>query len=183
MDSIAKSEQHILLVPVGGISGMVLERVSNDLYACHAWKCSIAPGLSIPPYAYDARRQQYSSSVFLNLLHERYPPKDTVPLGVIDCDLFVPQLSFVFGEADAANGYAVISLTRLREEFYGLPPDEDLFYRRVLTEATHEIGHALRLPHCVNKTCVMYFSSTLHDTDTKGYTFCESCALAVRCRA
>jgi archaemetzincin len=94
-------------------------------------------------------------------------------LGIIDLDLYVSKLNFVFGEA--RQRVAIISLTRLRNEFYNLPKDETLFRKRVFTEAVHELGHTYGLRHCVNPNCVMFFSNTLTDTDKKGPDFCQRC--------
>ena len=46
---------------------------------------------------------------------------DARVLGVTACDLFVPVLTFVFGEAQLDGNCAVVSTARLQEEFYGLP--------------------------------------------------------------
>jgi archaemetzincin len=100
-------------------------------------------------------------------------------LGVIDLDLYVPGLNFVFGEADPGSGVCVISLTRLRQEFYGRAPDEELFLKRAVKEAVHELGHLYGLPHCTDRRCVMYFSNSLPDTDKKTRRFCERCKKAV----
>ena len=94
-------------------------------------------------------------------------------LGIIDQDLYVPKLNFVFGEA--SRRVAIISLTRLRNEFYSLPKDQTLFRKRVLTEAVHELGHTYGLEHCRNPHCVMFSSKSLIDTDLKGPDFCERC--------
>ena len=42
-------------------------------------------------------------------------------LGVTERDLFVPVLSFVYGQAQLGGRVAVVSLARLRPEFHGLP--------------------------------------------------------------
>jgi len=93
--------------------------------------------------------------------------------GIIDDDLYVPKLNFVFGEA--GQRVAIISLTRLRNEFYNLPKDQTLFRKRVLTEGVHELGHTYGLVHCRNPHCVMFFSNSLIDTDVKGPDFCRKC--------
>ena len=75
--------------------------------------------------------------------------------------LFVPNLNYVFGEADIENGVCIISLSRLRQEFYDQKPDKVLFLRRTLKEAVHELGHTYGLGHCANPKCVMHFSNSL----------------------
>ena len=46
---------------------------------------------------------------------------------------------------------------------------------QIVTEAVHELGHALGLPHCEYPGCVMYFSNWIGDTDRKGPKFCYRC--------
>jgi len=94
-------------------------------------------------------------------------------LGIVNHDLYVPELNFVFGEASWKA--AAISLTRLRQEFYHLPENRSLFHQRILTEAVHELGHTYGLGHCENPRCVMFFSNSLMDTDRKGPAFCARC--------
>jgi archaemetzincin len=112
--------------------------------------------------------------MILNALmnEEEYARYEKV-LGIVDLDLYVPELNFVFGEA--SQRAAVISLARLRQEFYNLPQDQSLFHKRALTEAVHELGHTYGLGHCGNPLCVMFFSNSLIDTDRKGSKFCPKC--------
>src|SRR3990167_7486042 len=108
------------------------------------------------------------------------PVMDTRILGIVDIDLYVPELNFVFGEADVAHGVCIISLVRLHQEFYGLPKNENLFFERALKEAVHEVGHTYRLGHCGDTRCIMHFSNSLQDTDIKGPDFCRRCKLKLR---
>lgn len=94
---------------------------------------------------------------------------------VVDQDLFVPDLNFVFGEAEIGGPAAIISLTRLRPEFYRLKPDRNVFRERTAKEAVHELGHTFGLVHCRNSSCVMFFSNSLLDTDRKKNDFCSAC--------
>lgn len=85
-------------------------------------------------------------------------------------------LNFVFGEASAAQGCAVMSFARLDDAFYGLPPSSpDTFRARCATEAVHELGHVFGLPHCRSRRCVMWSSNTLAETDAKGWDCCSRC--------
>jgi archaemetzincin len=164
----------ILLVPVGEIDKKVIERLQSDLGKIFNKQVEAGQGMPHPDYAYNKKRNQYLSTAILKTLMEQkeYMAYGKV-LGVVDQDLYVPELNFVFGEA--GQKAAVISLTRLRQEFYRLPQDQNLFYKRALTEAVHELGHTYGLGHCRNPQCVMFFSNSLMDTDRKGPEFCSEC--------
>jgi archaemetzincin len=96
-------------------------------------------------------------------------------LGVTAVDLYIPILTFVFGEAQMAGPCAVVSAHRLRQEFYGLPPDPDLLRHRLLKESVHEIGHTLNLTHCEDYTCVMAPSHAVEWIDLKESSLCAAC--------
>jgi archaemetzincin len=164
----------ILLVPVGEIDKKVIERLQVDLVKIFNKQVEAGQGMPHPDYAYNKKRNQYLSTAILKTLKEqkKYMAYGKV-LGIVDQDLYVPELNFVFGEA--SQKAAVISITRLRQEFYHLPQDQSLFHKRGLTEAVHELGHTHGLGHCRNPRCVMFFSNTLMDTDRKGSEFCPEC--------
>jgi archaemetzincin len=96
-------------------------------------------------------------------------------LAVVDVDLYATGLNFIFGQADTVAGTAVISLYQLRQEYYGMLPNEKLFWDRAVKEAVHELGHTFSLDHCQNEKCVMHFSNSLADTDWKQAAFCSLC--------
>jgi archaemetzincin len=166
----------ILLVPVGEIDKKVIERLQVDLGKIFDKQVEVGQGMPHPDYAYNKKRNQYLSTAILKTLMEQkeYMAYGKV-LGVVDQDLYVPELNFVFGEA--GQKAAVISLTRLRQEFYRLPQDQNFFHKRALTEAVHELGHTYGLGHCRNSHCVMFFSNSLMDTDRKGPQFCPECKI------
>jgi len=123
--------------------------------------------------AYNSERKQYFSSKLLASLEKS--ERDERVVGIADADLYVPRLNFVFGEADILSGTAIVSLYRLRQEYYGLASDEALFLERATKEIVHELGHTFGLGHCLNNKCVMHFSNSLADTDLKEASFCSSC--------
>jgi len=123
--------------------------------------------------AYDSQRKQYLSSKLLASLKKS--EREERVIGIADVDLYVPRLNFVFGEADIVSGTAIVSLCRLRQEYYGLAPDEALFLERATKEIVHELGHTFGLGHCPNNKCVMHFSNSLADTDLKEASFCSRC--------
>ncbi len=169
----------ILIVKVGYIENDLIERLKMDLEKIFGRSVATGKTLPEPDYAFNKRRNQYLSTAIINtILKEKDFIKYEKVLGIVDHDLYVPDLNFVFGEA--TQRAAVISITRLRQEFYGFPEDKGIFYKRVLTEAVHELGHTYGLSHCANPNCVMFFSNSLRDTDRKGYEFCLKCKSSLR---
>jgi archaemetzincin len=163
----------ITLRPSGDIAdetmGKLRDKVS-DVFHC---RVEMEAGVGDLSQAYNAERKQYLSSQLLAALAESKREERVV--GVADVDLYVPRLNFVFGEADIASGTAIVSLCRLRQEYYGLAPDEALFMERATKEIVHELGHTFGLGHCPNNKCVMHFSNSLADTDLKEAQFCNMC--------
>src|SRR5271165_3435339 len=92
-------------------------------------------------FAHDAGRRQYGSLAVLEMLARLCPAGAGKLLGVTERDLFVPVLTFVFGQAQLGGRAAVISLARLRQEFYGLEPNREVFAERAVKEALRETGH------------------------------------------
>ena len=128
--------------------------------------------------AYHPSRLQYEGDQLLELL-ARTPLKSRSVLGIIDADCFTPGLNFVFGQALYQGRESFIALARLRQGFYGLSENDELFERRILKEAVHELGHTWGLAHCEDTGCVMHFSNGLHDTDVKSDRFCNHCMVHV----
>jgi archaemetzincin len=162
----------IAVAPVGGAPVDVVARLLPVLRETFGGDVALAPGVPLPPAAYDRRRRQHLSTALLDALARARRPEWDRVLGVADVDLFVPELNFVFGEGDPERGVAVFSLQRLRAE--GDEPGGDLFERRVATEAIHELGHSYGLAHCQRPRCVMWFSNSLAETDRKGTRFCRA---------
>jgi archaemetzincin len=169
----------ILLVPVGEVEAKVLTYLCAALTEAFGRPCRVDDTLPVPKDAFNPRRRQYSADAILQRVRTGQVERG---LGVVDLDLYVPQLNFVFGLADRGGRRAVIALPRLREGFYGAADDEALFLGRTVKEAVHELGHTYGLSHCRDPRCVMAFSNSLADTDYKGQTFCPRCGRQLRAR-
>jgi len=127
--------------------------------------------------AFDPRRGQYNSRVILQSLHAETAAGARV-LGITSVDLFIPVLTYVFGEAELGGPAAVVSTHRLRPERYGLPEDPSLFHSRLEREAIHELGHTFGLLHCLSFSCVMHASTYVEEIDLKAPRLCSRCRAA-----
>jgi archaemetzincin len=130
-------------------------------------------------FAFDPGRGQYASSPVLELLSRMCPPDALKLLAVTGCDLFIPVLTFVYGQAQLGGRVAVVSLARLKQEFYGLPPNHEILQERALKEALHEAGHLFGLVHCVDRNCVMALATNVQQIDAKEAAFCAPCGARI----
>ncbi|MBI5643496.1 MAG: archaemetzincin family Zn-dependent metalloprotease [Deltaproteobacteria bacterium] len=164
----------IALIAIGNVDREVLETLKARLASTFKKDFSICAPIPLPGRGFDDIKEQYSSVDIIRYLegNGEYGDFEKV-LGVIDRDLYVPGFNFVFGQA--GEKASIISLLRLKQEFWGLPEDIELFFKRAITEAVHELGHSYGLKHCEDPLCVMFFSNTISDTDRKGVWFCMDC--------
>jgi archaemetzincin len=167
--------KRIIIVPIGKVDSEFLLTISAAVGNKFHTKTEVDRKMSIPPDSYSALREQYYATAILKEVIVYKKRNMEILLGIIDADLYASKLNYVFGEADPYAGVAIISLWRLREEFYGLPRDKDLLKERAVKEAIHELGHVYGLDHCFHPECIMYFSNSINDTDNKGPGFCEVC--------
>ena len=103
----------ILVVPLPGASGPALERLGDMISDAFHRPTQLAAPLSEVNFAFDAWRDQYSSRALLATLLQRRPAEAERILGVTRLDLFIPILTFVFGEAQLDGLAAVVSSCRL----------------------------------------------------------------------
>jgi len=136
------------------------------------------PGFD-PELAFDATRGQYNSRTLLSRLLRDTPPETFRVLGVAGVDLFIPVLTFVFGEAQLEGRAAAVSTYRLDNQLYGLPANPELLFERLCKEAIHELGHTYNLMHCHQTRCVMTSSTYVEEIGLKSDRFCERCYRAM----
>jgi archaemetzincin len=137
------------------------------------------PGFD-PEVAYDDTRGQYDSRVLLSHLVRELRPGCARVIGIIGTDLFIPVLTFVFGEAQLAGQAAIVSTHRLGNEPMGLVTRPGQLLDRLVKEAVHELGHTYGLVHCRDGRCVMASSTYVEEIDLKGADFCLDCLRRLR---
>jgi len=161
--------REIQLIPFGEIDPQILKILADEVKRVFSIKTVIKDPLPLPDDAFNQKRGQFLASKLIKAL-----PRNEISLGITDRDLYAPSLNFVFGQALLGMKVAVVSLARLDNSFYGLSPDEELFFERAKKEILHELGHAIGLSHC-SKDCVMKFSNSILEVDKKPKDFCPSC--------
>jgi archaemetzincin len=159
-------------IPAPGLN--LLEHLAATLAHLFQTRCQIRPEILDIAFALDDRRLQHYSTAILQRMERELDP-DARILGVTSCDLYVPVLTFVFGEAQLDGNCAVVSTARLHEAFYGLPESEEILRQRLVKEAAHELGHTFGLRHCADWRCVMASSHAVERLDLKTANFCTQC--------
>ncbi len=169
----------ILLLPTKNIKPDISDRIRENvnMNIPNTIVVMAKDNLQVPEVSYSKARQQYNSTQILNIIRSYANKKKAVSrvLGILDVDIFVSGLNFVFGQAECPGRAALISLYRLRPEFYAKPSSNKLFIARATKEAVHELGHTFGLAHCSNPFCAMYFSNSIFETDRKQDLFCSIC--------
>lgn len=165
----------IQLVKVGNVDADVVDYLALTLGDNLGLTCRVLSRSVDVSGCYNPARQQYSSMDILLGLARLEASPDSKVLGLASVDLFIPILTFVFGQAQLNNRNALMSTYRLNQGYYGLPEDEELFYDRCEKEALHEIGHTFGLLHCHRFDCIMYLSNAIDQVDLKSNRFCDSC--------
>jgi archaemetzincin len=163
------------LLAIGELDRRLLENLRTQMGRVFRVPCEVVSETLSPEFAFHQERGQYHSSEILARLQPRVGPHCWRLLGVTAVDLYIPILTFVFGEAQMGGPCGVVSFHRLRQEFYGLPADPNLLQGRLLKEAVHEVGHTLELTHCDDYGCVMASSHAVEWIDLKEPFLCAQC--------
>ncbi len=177
---MTRSAGLLFMARFGSVEKSILDAVELCLWQTFGLETRLQEELHDPAFAYDGQRRQYSSVLMLRELVRLCPPDARKYLAVTETDLFIPMLSFVYGQAQLQGTVALVSLARLRQEFYGLPPNPVLLLARALKECVHEMGHTFGLIHCKDTTCPMSLSTNIRQLDIKGSQFCRACAIMLQ---
>ncbi len=163
------------LVPIGEFDPRLLEHVGAKLGRQFGVPWDARSRGPDPAFAFHPERRQYHSTEILHMLQAYLNQHTWRLLAVTDADLYIPILTFVFGEAQMGGPCAIVSAHRLHQEYYGLPGDADMLRQRLLKEAVHELGHTLHLTHCDDYRCCMAPSHSVEWIDIKEAEFCPVC--------
>lgn len=163
------------VIPIGRVEPRVIDTAQRCLVDVLGYGTVLVPAMDDFEFAYDRERGQYSAPKLLQHLARHHLADSWRLLAITELDLFIPMLSYVYGQAQLGGELAVVSIARLRQEFHGFPADEGLLMARTAKEVLHETGHTLGLVHCRDETCVMSLSTNIRQVDVKRQAFCVDC--------
>lgn len=124
---------------------------------------------------YDPGRRQYNGNKLLKEVDSLNYPYAIKLIGLFSVDLYIPILTYIFGQAVLGGRSGVASLYRLKNESYGMPADKQILLERFKKEVIHELGHTFGLIHCHVPSCVMRSSTYVEDIDLKKAHLCPNC--------
>lgn len=167
--------QTITILSFGHFEKSFLEKVSEVVI--HEFNSSVIireAHVDISEF-YDPIRRQYNGNKLLKVVDNQTGYGNSKIIGVFIVDLYIPILTFIFGQGQLGGRSAVASKCRLSNESYGMPADENLLLQRFTKEVIHELGHTFGLIHCHTPACVMRSSTYVEDIDQKEVNICNLC--------
>ena len=165
----------IILVSCGIFEKPLTSRIARDVQRAFRIPVNYRDcTLDLQPF-YNPGRRQYDANGILRAVTENAPPKQFRTIGLLRVDLYIPILTYIFGQAPLNGRAGIASLYRLRNELYGLEQDYPLLIERFSKVVVHELGHTFGLIHCNYPVCIMRSSTYVEDLDQKEIHFCPSC--------
>ena len=167
-------KDRIILSPVGDFQEFELGRIAKLVGGVFGFKTEILPLLEDVSFAFNGERQQYHSTVMLEHLDRLAPSQGVKVAAMTTVDLYIPILTYVFGEAQLNGRACIVSTYRLKEELPAGNPQQSLA-TRLAKETLHELGHPFNLRHCPEANCIMHYCRHSTDVDRKSDQFCRYC--------
>ena len=131
--------------------------------------------MKVPDEAYNVIRSQHYASIILQKLERIKANSKEQIVAVCEEDIYLPDEAYVLSHYDTVSGTAVVSLNKVRQEFYGLPEDETKVYDRLFKLAVQQVALLSEVAGCRNPVCVNHYSMNMMDIDHRGSRLCDIC--------
>jgi len=169
------NKQSIVLISIGQFEKRFLESIAEDVTREYKTLVDIEERHIDLNTFYEPKRRQYDGNKLLKEIDSIYSTENLKKVGLFEVDLFIPILTYIFGQAAFKGNAGIASLYRLRNEHYGMKKNEALLLERFKKVVIHELGHNFGLIHCLNSSCVMRSSTYVEDLDQKDVLLCSRC--------
>ncbi len=174
------NKQNITLISYGYFGKDFLEKIAEDITREFLFPVNIeAYHIDLSEF-YDPTRRQYNGEKLLKEVDTMSSPISLKTIGLFRVDIFIPILTYIFGQAFLGGRTGIASTYRLNNERYGMEPDEKLLQDRFRKEVIHELGHTFGLKHCHIPPFVMISSTHVEDIDQKSAQLCPKCRKLMR---
>ena len=168
-------QQNITLISFGHFEENYLKTIAEAVRNEFFFPVNIKDGHLDLREAYDPLRRQYNGVKLLKDVDSAYSSDSGKTIGLFCVDLFIPILTYIFGQSFLNGRTGIASLYRFSNERYGMDSDDKYILDRFKKEVIHELGHTFGLIHCYISTCVMRSSTYVEDIDQKNATLCLNC--------
>lgn len=168
-------QDHILIIAHGQFEEYFLETIAEDITREYEYPVAIRESHFDLSEFYEPTRRQYDGNRLLKYLHQQDEKPALKTIGLFRIDLFIPILTYIFGQAIFEGDTGIASIYRLKNEQYGIKSDDDLLLDRFRKVVIHELGHTFGLTHCFVPSCVMRISTYVEDLDQKKLRLCNDC--------
>ena len=167
--------QNITLISFGYFERDFLEKTAEAVHHEFQYTVNIKEGhIDLSEY-YDPARRQYNGNMLLKQVDTFTFPDSVKIIGLFNVDLFIPILTFIFGQALLGGRTGIASLYRFSNERYGMTGNDQIQLDRFKKMVIHELGHTFGMTHCHTPTCVMRSSTYVEDIDQKEHALCLKC--------
>ncbi|MFH1296260.1 MAG: archaemetzincin family Zn-dependent metalloprotease [Bacteroidota bacterium] len=172
--------QHITLISFGYFEKDFLKMIAENVSREFLLPVKIKEGhLDLSDF-HDFARRQYNGNNLLKEVDTKFSSDSLKTIGLFSVDLFIPILTYIFGQAYLEGRTGIASWYRFSNERYGMKKDEEMMRDRFKKEVIHELGHTFGLIHCHVPTCVMRSSTYVEDIDQKSSSLCHQCREKLR---
>lgn len=169
------TEQGVELISFGCFENDFLEMIADSVTREFNIPVHIKEGHLDLSEFYDPARRQYNGNLLIKKVDNQYASESIKTFGLFCVDLFIPILTYIFGQAFLGGRTAIASIYRLNNERYGLKEIDNYLLTRFTKEVIHELGHTFGLIHCHVPGCVMGSSTYVEDIDQKSSNLCIKC--------
>ncbi len=169
------TQPNITLISFGYFGKHFLEKIAEAVKLEYKYSVIIKESHLDLSEFFDPGRRQYNGNKLLHAVNTLSMPQTLKTVGMFSVDLFIPILTYIFGQAELNGHSGIASLYRLSNERYGIAPDDKLLLERFTKEVIHELGHTFGLIHCMTPDCVMRSGTYVEDIDQKDQHLCHNC--------